>query len=153
MIVYRLSQKEFANQLNGEGARKYGGRWNNKGTNIMYTGETRALCSTEVAVHSQLGMVPQNYVMVSILIPDNILIETIDLNTLPNGWNKYPWQNATQAIGDSFIKKLKHLVLKVPSATIDGEHNFLLNPFHPQMAEVKIIDIKPFNFDSRLFVR
>jgi RES domain-containing protein len=153
MIVFRLTQAEYASKLDGEGARKFGGRWNSKGKSLLYTGETRALCSTEVAVHSPLGMVPQNYVMVSIQIPKSAIIEILNPQSLPLSWNQYPPLPITQFIGDEFVEKGDNLVLKVPSATIDGEHNFLLNPLHYQMSIITIIDIKPFNLDSRLFIK
>lgn len=153
MIVFRICQRQYRNDLSGEGARRFGGRWNSKGTPMVYTGETRALCSSEIAVHTPYGIIPEDHFMVSIEIPKHIAIAEIKQKDLPKEWNHFPHQEITQKLGDSFIEEGKHLVLKVPSATIQGEHNYLINPNHPDMKSVTIIQTEPFTFDKRLFIR
>jgi RES domain-containing protein len=153
MIVFRLCKQEYIEDFSGTGARRFGGRWNSKGIPMVYTGETRALCSTEVAVHSPFGVIPDNYFMVSINLTNHSSVKRISLDTLPPDWNFYPHQEFTQQMGDRFIREAKHLVLQVPSATIQGEHNFLINPHHPEIKNISIISAEPFSFDKRLFIR
>ncbi len=153
MIVFRLCKREYRKDLSGNGARKFGGRWNSKGTSMVYTGETRALCSTEIAVHSPYGIIPEDHFMVSIEIPKHITIAELSLKDLPPEWNFFPQQEETQKIGDAFIQEGKYLVLKVPSATIQGEHNYLINPNHSDMKRISVIQTEPFTFDKRLFIR
>ena len=153
MIVFRLSKLEYAGNLSGKGAEKMGGRWNSKGTAMVYTSESRALCTTEIAVHTPLGNIPLDYQLISIEIPDDIQVNEIAVNELPGKWNSIPHSHSTQVIGDSFVSEQKFLVLKVPSVVVPGEFNFLLNPNHKDFDRVKIVSIEPFNFDERMFIK
>lgn len=150
MIVYRLSKEKYKNDLSGKGAELAGGRWNSKGVPVLYTSESRALCSTEIAVHSPLGIVPSDYWIMSIEFPDTVEISEIDPSTLPEDWDAAPHTNATQLIGDRFVGLGKTLVLKVPSAVVPGDFNYLINPAHSLFPLVKIIDSEIFEFDKRL---
>jgi len=150
MIVFRLSKSKYAKDLTGKGAEKSGGRWNSKGVAMLYTSESRALCTTEIAVHTPLGDVPNDYRIISLEIPNNsfsVLKET----ALPSDWKSFPHPDSTQKLGDKFIADRKYPVLKVPSAVVQGEHNFLLNPYHKEFSKVKILSDEPFSFDERLF--
>jgi len=153
MIVFRLSKSKFANDLSGKGAEKSGGRWNSHGTAMVYTSESRALCTTEIAVHTPLGNLPPDYCIVTIEIPESAPLQILNLNELPSDWNTLPHSHSTQEIGDEFITEEKFLVLKVPSVVVHGDFNYLLNPKHPQFNDVKIKSIDSFNFDKRLFNR
>jgi RES domain-containing protein len=151
MIVYRLCKQEYVNDLSGRGAEINGGRWNDKGMAALYTANSRALAVLEVAVHVPFGIIPINYFMVAIDIPDGADITEIKLSDLPTNWNRNPIVKRTQEMGDGFLKDNKHLALKVPSATIPAEHNYLINPRHPDFKNVKVLFSEPFEFDSRLF--
>jgi hypothetical protein len=61
---------------------------------------------------------------------------------LPEKWNSNPLIKATQQIGDGFVKANKYLALQVPSATVTGDFNYLLNPLHPDFKAIKIINIE-----------
>jgi RES domain-containing protein len=151
MIVYRLSKSIHSGDLSGKGAEKNGGRWNSKGTALIYTSETRALCMAEIAVHTPLGILPQDYELITIAFPDLIKIHTLDLKSLSADWNSIPHAHSTQQIGDQFVKANKYLVMKVPSVIVPGEFNYLINPNHKDMKSVKIKSKELFNFDKRLF--
>ena len=151
MIVYRLCRESYANDLSGRGAEINGGRWNGKGTPALYTSASRALCAIEIVVHVPAGIIPKDYFMVSISIPDNEAIDTINLKNLPANWNNNPISGSTQRIGNAFLAEQKALALKVPSAIIKDEWNYIINPMHPNFKKVKIINIEPFTFDTRLF--
>ncbi len=151
MIVFRLSKKDYCTDLSGKGAEKAGGRWNSKGYPMVYTSESRALCTTEIAVHSPLGNIPADYYLVTIEIPDSASILELKQIDLPKDWKAIPHSNSTQLIGDKFLADGKFFVLKVPSVVVQGDFNYLLNPAHKSMSKVKITDTELFEFDERLF--
>ncbi len=151
MIVYRLSREKHEKDLSGKGAKLAGGRWNSKGVSMLYTAQSRALCVVEVAVHIPLGVLPKNYKLVTIEFPDSVKIKTLSKEKLPSDWEEKPHPNSTQQIGDKFAEANEYLILKVPSAVVQGEYNYLLNPLHIDFNKVEIVSIEPFEFDSRLF--
>ncbi len=152
MIVYRLCKSKHAADLSGKGAEISGARWNSKGKAMLYTSQSIALCSTEIAVHTPLGNLPDDYVLMSIEIPDDSILE-IQQSSLPSDWKFFPHPHSTQKIGDNFIAEEEYLVMKVPSVVVQGEFNYLLNPVHKDFQKVKILNTEPFSFDERLFRR
>jgi RES domain-containing protein len=153
MIVYRLSKDRYANDLSGRGAELAGGRWNSKGVAMLYTSESIALCTVEVAVHMPLGLVPENYFLVRINIPNTIVSHELPVANMPENWKSYPHSSVTQSIGDQFVSEAKHLVLKAPSSAVQGTFNYLINPYHPDIRKIKIAGTEPFEFDRRLFIK
>lgn len=153
MIVFRLSKGRHASDLSGRGAELAGGRWNSKGVPIVYTSESIALCTVEVAVHMPLGIVPMDYELISIKIPASVNMHEVKEESLLQDWKSFPHTNATQEIGDLFVHAGSAAVLKVPSATVQGNCNYLLNPRHRDFHKITIIAIEPFEFDKRLFMK
>lgn len=150
MKVYRLSKTKYAGDLLGKGAEMAGGRWNSKGTAMLYTSQTRALCTAEIAVHAPLGIIPKDFSLIAIEIPEHSIV-TISTEALQPDWKSFPHSGSTQAIGDKFVNDNEFLVLKVPSAVVQGEFNYLLNTKHPDFHQVKIVQTESFEFDKRLF--
>ncbi len=153
MIVYRLAKSKYILDLSGKGAEKTGGRWNSKGVAVVYTSESRALCMAEIAVHVSLGIVPNHYEIASIQIPGSVNIHEISTHELQIGWKSIPHSGKTQEVGDNLIKENKYLVLKVPSAVVTGDFNYLINPNHKTFDKVKIVKTERFTFDDRLFLK
>jgi RES domain-containing protein len=151
MIVFRLCKAAYRLDLSGKGAERSGGRWNSKGTPMVYTGETRALCTTEIAVHTPLGILPRDYYLISIEIPNQVKIYDLPIKKLSADWNSFPHGDSTQRIGDEFIKEGKFLIMKVPSAVVQGEFNYLINPYHSDVKKLNIAKSELFRFDERLF--
>lgn len=151
MIVFRLSKSRFCRDLSGKGAEKCGGRWNEKGFPMIYTSNSRALCLAEIAVHIPLGIIPTDFVLTTIEFPDSVEVNEIQEGTLLPAWKVFPHTPYPQNLGTSFLKKGTHLVLKVPSAVVQGEFNYLINPNHKAISKVKILKEEPFYFDERLF--
>jgi RES domain-containing protein len=150
MILYRLAKDSYADDLTGTGARLYGGRWNSKGKAAMYLASSQALALLEVLVHLPALIEPKNYFLIAIEVPDNSM-QQVYAATLPDNWNTMQPPSALKIIGDSFLTENRYLLLKVPSAIVPGEHNYLVNVRHPAMAKVKVIKKTLFNFDKRLF--
>lgn len=153
MIVFRLSQSKYAADLSGKGAENSGGRWNSKGTPMLYTSESRALCTAEIAVHTPLGSIPSDYNIITVEIPDKTEVVELDVSNLPVDWKSFPHSDSTQKLGDKFISDAGFLVMKVPSSVVVGDNNFLLNPNHKDFNKVKIVNVDPFTFDERLFIK
>ena len=151
MIVYRLANRKYSNDLSGIGAEIAGGRWNFKGTRILYTADSRALCMAEIAVHTPIGVMPKDYFLISIEVPDYSRIIQINPKDLPKDWRKFPYSRITQDLGNNFIGKKEVLYIKVPSAVVLGDFNILINPAHSDFDKVKIIKTESFDFDERLF--
>lgn len=153
MIVYRLSRGKYCRDLSGKGAEINGGRWNSKGTAMLYTSLSRALTFAEISMHIPLGIVPKDYFLITIEIPDTTDILKLTEADMPADWRSNPHSDSTQKIGDEFATKLKHLVLRVPSAVVPGDFNYLINPLHSMISEVAIAAVEPFEFDSRFAFR
>jgi len=153
MIVYRLSKGKHHLDLSGKGAELYGGRWNSKGSAMLYTSQSRALAFTEVAIHLPVGIVPKDYFLISISVPDTASILTLATTDLPADWRSNPHSHTTQAIGDQFILESKYLILQVPSAVVPDDFNFLVNPNHAEAKEITVDKVEPFEFDSRFVAR
>lgn len=151
MKVYRLSRKKYSAELSGKGASMVGGRWNSRGTEIIYTAESRALAMAEVAVHLTFATLPDDFVMVEIEIPDELKCSTVEVEELTKNWNAFPYLLKTQEVGDAFVRKLEFCLLKIPSAVVPGDHNYLINPKHADFNKIKITAVERFPFDARLF--
>jgi len=153
MILYRLSREKYKDDLTGTGAKLYPGRWNSLGTAVLYTAENRSLSALEVAIHLPLGIIPPDYFMTTIFVPDSIAITILDESLLPTNWHILSNAIFTKKVGDAFVIDAQFLAMKVPSASVKGDFNWLLNPAHAEFPAVKILENEPFPFDSRLFVR
>jgi len=151
MEVFRLSRRKFAEPLSGHGAALRGARWNSMGIEMIYTAENRSLAMAEVAVHLSLANLPEDFVMLTIEIPDDASIKEIMQQDLPLFWNSFPAPESTKRIGDQFILENKFLALKIPSVVTKGDFNILINPRHEAFKKVQITQIEAFPFDQRLF--
>jgi len=150
--VYRLTLEKHARDpddlLSGEGARLYGGRWNHKGTAVVYAASHVSLAVLEALVHSET--LPKNMVLVAYDVPDVPPAGERAPASLPGDWAAYPFSKATQDIGTEWVRGRAELALRVPSAIVPHEMNWLLNPRHSAIAKVKAMVLGPFSFDGRL---
>jgi RES domain-containing protein len=96
VIVFRLTSGRYLGN-DGLGASLYGGRWNHKGTAVIYTAESRALCALEMLVNSD--ELAGDYVRVPIDVPDEIAVQLITTADLPQGWDASAAADATRDIG------------------------------------------------------
>jgi RES domain-containing protein len=149
MICYRLCQRAFV-ALDGEGARLYGGRWNPKGTRMVYAASSLSLTVLESLVHWSSSILPQNYVSVAIEVPGDIDTETWDVTDLPPNWRDMPSPDALQSLGKNWLAQRKTAVLVVPSAVVPTEQNVLINPVHPNAKRIRAKRPVAFQFDARL---
>lgn len=150
MKVFRLSRKKYAKTLSGVGAALFGNRWNSKGVEMVYTAESRALAMAEVAVHLSIARLPKDYMMLEIEIPESVSICQLK-KRLKKGWNDNPPSAISQDFGDTFIRDGECCVFKVPSAVVQGDFNYLINPYHNDFKKIKISSAVAFPFDTRMF--
>ena len=144
MNVYRIAQKTFIQDLSGEGARLFGGRWNHRGVPLLYTAESRSLATFEILVHAQKISTVSNLAILTLEIPNKIKIDDIkELTTLPLNWQKYTSHPELQDFVSNWINS-GGFILKVPSAIINEESNYLINPLHKNMKELKVIGTEDF---------
>ncbi len=151
MRVWRLTRSAFQ-QLDGEGARLYGGRWNSPGTAAVYASATLSLAVLELLVHVEPLLAPDDQIATKLDVPDTAgLGAVVDPGQFPAGdWRSYPAPAWQAELGDLWIKDASFLWLAVPSAIVPEEHNILINPRHPRMRDVSVVDARPFRFDRRL---
>lgn len=149
MDVYRISGAFFIKDLTGLGPKTYGGRWNYRGAPAIYTSETRALAALEFLVHVRTRTA-DNLRIAAISIPDSIVPLEFRAETLPKGWRDHPPPFKLAEMGTDWLKSLKSLLLRVPSAVIPNEFNIIVNPMHKDMKYVRISHIEDFACDKRL---
>lgn len=148
--AWRLVKHRYLAQAwDGEGARQYGGRWNSPGVAVVYASDTLALALLEVLVRLQSSKVLHGYSAVPCEF-DEALVQTVAPSDLPEGWQRSPAPPALAAIGDDWARSAPTPVLRVPSAIVPVEHNYLFNPLHPQFGMARLGEAVPFPIDPRL---
>ena len=148
--VYRLTVDPYSDDLSGIGASLSGGRWNRSGFRVLYTAGSRALATLEVLVHVPTTFVPKSYYLLTIRLPEDSLL-SVPLDQLPDGWDSLTPPVTIKDITEAWLAENRFLLLKVPSAVVAGEYNYLINPAHSRASEVLITNKQPYNFDTRLF--
>lgn len=150
MLVWRICSRKHR-RLDGEGARRYGGRWNHTGTSIVYTSGSLSLAVLELFVHVDINTAPGDLVAIQVDIPDTLTIETVKIESLPRVWRHYPGAEALKDIGTAWAEKASTAILAVPSAVIPEERNYLLNPAHRHFKRIRIRKPVAFRFDPRMW--
>ncbi len=149
MLVYRLAAKQYIRDTSGTGARLFGGRWNRKGTPLLYTSEHCSLALLEVIVHTPQKLIPDSMHLLKLFIPDDSPIGMIREDDLPGSWRQYPAPNILAEKGTHWALENETVALRVPSVLVPDEWNLLLNPNHSNFAGIRIESISPFQIDSR----
>lgn len=153
MKVFRIEREKYlSSTLYGIGASMTDGyRWNSQHTRIVYTSESRSLAMLEIAVHLDIQEdLPNDRYLVEIEIPDSLQILEVLLEDLPENWDAKPPTLNTQTIGDDFVFENDAAILKVPSAIIPEEYNYLINPNHVDSKKIKVLNVRKLEFDERL---
>lgn len=150
MRLWRIVHRKYALDKLCAGAAQYGGRWNPIGMPALYSGTSIAICSLEKFVHVGAAPLPP-LVLVAVDIPDDVVLYDPGVAGLPVGWDAMPTSDAAQAFGGAWLARGAELALKVPSAIVHEEANVVLNPHHPDFAQVELSVIRPFTFDDRMF--
>jgi len=147
--IYRITKERYADDLAGTGARLYGGRWNSKGVPVVYTSHHRSLCLLEMLVHAPVDILPADLRMVTIRIPEGLTVYEVTPRQLPAEWRGYPYDSLTRDIGDNLLKSGDYALIRVPSAIVEEEWNWLVHPGFVSSTEISITEMKPLYLDER----
>jgi len=148
--VWRICLRRYR-IFDGEGARHYGGRWNLAGTLIVYTSGSLSLAALDLFVHVDIELAPTRLVAIAADIPVELETERVDVGKLPRNWRTYPAPEALKNLGTAWAARRATAILAVPSVVIPEEHNYLLNPGHPDFSHIRVHAPISFRFDPRMW--
>lgn len=135
--------------LSGGGGAATGGRWNQKGVPVVYAATSVALACLETLVHMNQGGLPIARYLVELEVPREVMDSGRNVE-VPQDWNALPTSFAAAKAGTDWLQSGTSLLLFVPSVIVPIESNVLLNPAHPDLAKVKVINHGAFRYDGRL---
>jgi RES domain-containing protein len=152
--VFRVLRAAYARApFGGEGAFRYGGRWSSPGTRLVYTSEHQSLAMLEYFVHLDPEDAPDDLVLATADVPDNLSRERIQAAEMPSRWRETPAPPELAQVGDEFVKKAENCLLLVPSALAVNENNWLINPQHAEFKKIALHAPEPLSYDPRMFRR
>src|SRR5687767_9137304 len=149
MLLYRIGHTMYANDLTGEGSKLFGGRWNDIGIPCIYSSVSRALCLLEYTCHAKKHLIPRDLSFVTYEVPDHSM-HVFTISDLPGNWKHSPPPHESIEFGTAFLTENKYLLYCIPSVVIEEEMNYIINPSHPEMANVQIKDVKDYPYDLRI---
>ena len=149
--AYRLvKRRQSVTAFDGEGARRFGGRWNSKGQACIYLTSSISLGHLEIMVHISDYHILGQYAVLSLDLEARDMM-VLPNDALPNDWREYPASLSTAVIGNEWLAGLESAVLSVPSVIVPSERNYLLNPLHPRFRTIiRTVQEVEFSFDPRL---
>jgi RES domain-containing protein len=149
MFVYRIGRAKYAGDLDGEGARLHGGRWNKKGDACIYTSDSRALALLEYTVNVNIDDIPRALSFTTYEI-DEAAIQTLAIADLPGDWRDTPAPSSTQAFGSSLLIKAAKPIIRYPSALLREEFNYILNPKLQSLGHFRFVRAQDYSYDVRI---
>ncbi|MEM1247213.1 MAG: RES family NAD+ phosphorylase [Acidobacteriota bacterium] len=150
--AWRLTQRARVDTaFSGIGAKRTGGRWNPRGTAVVYASSSIALAALEILVHVEDQSLLDLYVPIPVRFPQSFVAP---VERLPKDWRADPPSETTRELGRAFVEAGEQPVLRVPSAVVTAESNYLLNPGHPRFGKIERGEpLWDFTFDARLAAR
>ena len=148
--VWRICSARHPSAFDGEGARKYGGRFNAKGTAAAYASDSLSLSALEVLVHADASSLRGDYTAHALDLPDDVVREEWKAADLPSNWRDGPAPPALQALGNAWLVGMTAAVLFVPSAVVPEQRNVVINPAHADSAKLRPGPRRRFVFNPRL---
>ncbi len=151
MKFYRIAKQKYLQDLSGEGARLYGGRWNKKGYSMVYFSESLSLALLEILVHMDFKYLTPDFGFIEVELPDTYFAPKLKVKDLDVTWRNNPPALYTQDYGTKWLEAKKHMALEVPSAILPLQSNILINPRHQDIETLKIIKTGSLDVDNRVF--
>jgi RES domain-containing protein len=146
-----VREKYASAPFDGEGAYRYGGRWSSPGIRLSYTSEHQSLALLEYFVHLDKDDPPSDLVLAIAEVPDDVSREKVEINHLSTKWRASAAPPGLAEIGDEFVRRGENCLLLVPSVLAPNEHNWLINPAHPEFTRIVIQEPEPLSYDPRMF--
>lgn len=151
MRLWRITTvRHAATAFSGIGSRSAGGRWTPRGRLAVYTAEHASTAILEMLVHMEPAHFGSNFVLISADLPDELHMEIVDPEDLPEDWRTRFEDDPLQQVGTAWLDRAASVALIVPSSVVPAEHNIVLNPEHPDFAAITVHEPEPFRFDPRL---
>ena len=148
MLLYRITHTKYATgELYASGR---SGRFNSEGRKVIYTAGSISLALLENMVHSKGEGLEDLFRTLVIYAPEDIDVTAIAKKDLPAGWNSDHSYCHTQPIGDAWFDNATTAILRVPSAIVPQEYNYILNTEHPDFKKIITVDVLPLYADSRI---
>lgn len=152
LTTYRICKTKYAAAwFDGEGAFRFGGRWNSRGTRLLYTAGSLSLAALEMLVHLNNEEILLSYSFATAEFGESLILPIKDFRPLPESWSDSPPPLEIQQIGDKWAREEASVVLKVPTSVLPIEFNYLINIDHPEFSKVKISEPQNFTFNERLY--
>ena len=141
-----VSRNRASTAFDGEGSYRYGNRWNGAGTRVVYLAASTSLAALEILVHADNYDQLPEYRVFRVDFDESMVMNLADL---PPDWTSSPAPASTRNLGSAWAASNQSLVLRVPSAVVTWEYNYMLNVLHPDFPRLEIDDPRPFTFDPR----
>jgi len=154
LTTYRICKTKYAaTMFDGDGAFRFGGRWNSRGTRILYTAGSLSLAALEMLVHLNSEEILLSYSFAVAEFDESLILPVEEFKTLPENWSVSPPQLEIQRIGDEWAEMQASVVLKVPTSVLPVEFNYLINVGHTNFSKVKFGKPQTLTFDERLYIK
>jgi len=152
MRVFRVLRAAYARTpFDGEGAYLYGGRWSSAGIRLAYASEHQSLAMLEYFVHLDPEDSPDDLMLATADIPENLSRWQLETRALPANWRETPAPPELASIGDEFVRRGENCLLLLPSALAAQENNWLINPQHREFSQITVNPPEPLRYDQRMF--
>lgn len=147
MIVYQILHKVVNELLMGSGK---DGRWCSNGRKVIYTSSSVALACLENILRRSGSGFSSNFITIFYEIPEDIIIEEVHIQNLKADWRSQNSYIDCQKTGNEWYDNKSSLILKVPSAIIPDEFNYIIKTTSTEIDRIAIKNKKPFIPDERL---
>lgn len=155
MQLYRITSGKYLEDYSGHGGSFHdGGRWNSPGHPAIYMALSVSTALLEMANYvSSPQMIPPGHQLGVYELPDNLPTHEITVGQLPDDWHRFPYPLSTQSIGDNWLDNQQELALFVPSvaAPLGIDRIALINPLHPEIKELRLVESTHEMFNKRTF--
>ena len=147
MFLYRITHKKYSTRLFASGIE---GRWNSAGKKVIYCAESIALAFLENMVRRQ-GVGFNNLFKIMIIkLPDVLGVSTIEAKSLDKAWRDFNDYTHCQPLGDKWFDECKTPLLKVPSAVLPENHNYIINTEHVDYKRIQLVQTTDLVPDERI---